>query len=78
VYKFANDVLGAAMVPSSVVIGWSVNERQIGMPPYTEVEWVWAESAVGSRGLAKVVRRATGPTRVWLMQCSRGGNWRMS
>ena len=48
------------------------------MPPYIGVEWVWAESAVGSRGLAKVVRRAVGPTRVWLVQCSHGGNRRMS
>jgi hypothetical protein len=55
------------------LLGWSVNERHIGMPPYIGVEWVWAESAVGSRGLAEVVRR-TGPTRGWLMQCSHGGN----
>jgi hypothetical protein len=33
------------------------------MPPYVGVGWLWAESAVGSRGVAKVVLRATGPTR---------------
>jgi hypothetical protein len=42
------------------------------------VEWVCAVFAVCSRGLAKVLRRATGPTRGWLMQCSRGGNRWMS
>ena len=48
------------------------------MPLYIGVEWVWAEAAVGSRGVSKVVRRATGPTRGWLMQCSRGGDRRIS
>ena len=36
------------------------------------------ESAVGSRGLAQVDMRATGPTVGWQVQCSCGGNRRMS
>ena len=52
--------------------------QQIGMPPYTGVEWVWAEFAVGSKGLEKVDMRVTGPARGGLVQCSCGGNWRMS
>ena len=31
-------------VLSEMVIGWSVNERQSGMPLYVGVEWMWAES----------------------------------
>ena len=59
-------------IPSSMV-----TERKWAAD-WDAVEWVWAESAVCSRRLAKVVRRATGPTRGWLMQCGRGGNLWMS
>jgi hypothetical protein len=32
-------------VPSSMVIGRSVREQRIGMPPYIGVGWVWVESS---------------------------------
>ena len=41
------------------------------MPPDTGVEWVWVESAVGSKGLGKVDMRGTEPARC-------GGNRRMN
>jgi hypothetical protein len=44
-----------------------INARRIGKPPYIGVGWLWAESVVGSRGVAKVVPRAAGPTRSLLM-----------
>jgi hypothetical protein len=33
------------------------------MLPYIGVGWLWVESVVGSRGVAKFVLRATGLTR---------------
>jgi hypothetical protein len=45
--------------------------QRAGMPPYIGVEWLWAESAVGSRGVAKVVRRATGPASRCVCVCVR-------
>jgi hypothetical protein len=51
-----------------------INARRIGKLPYIGVGWLWAESVVGSRGVAKVALRAMRPTRSLLMQCSCGGN----
>jgi hypothetical protein len=65
-------------VPSSMVWSQSKNVQWIGMSPYIGVEWVWVESAVGSKGLGKVDMTATGSARGGLMQCSCGGNQRMS